>query len=129
MRPKTYICRPRGCGPCIREYTEPPEECCFKGCRVPGFCPHPEWYELVQVEMTRKGNVKDELYVKAVARLKRSNDDLEQIVRAILLNPTLRAAAREEYCDLERWEEEMVASAACRRAVTDIEAILEWPED
>ncbi len=57
MRPKTYICRPRGCGPCIREYTEPPEECCFKGCRVPGFCPHPEWYELVQVEMTRKGNV------------------------------------------------------------------------
>ena len=39
---------------------------------------------------------KDELYLKAVARLKRSNDDLEMIVRAILLNPTLRAAAREE---------------------------------
>lgn len=72
---------------------------------------------------------KDELYLKAVARLKRSNDDLEQIVRAILLNPTLRQAAREEYCDLERWEEDMVASAACRRAVTDIEAILEWPEE
>lgn len=72
---------------------------------------------------------KDELYLKAVARLKRSNDDLEMIVRAILLNPSIRQAAREEYCDLVRWEEEVVASAACRWAVTDIEAILEWPED
>ncbi len=72
---------------------------------------------------------KDELYLRAVARLKKSNDSLELIVRAILLNPSIRQAAREEYCDLERWEEEMVASAACRRAVTDIEAILEWPED
>lgn len=70
---------------------------------------------------------KDELYLKAVARLKRSNDDLEQIVRAILLNPTLRQAAQEEYCDLQMWEEVMVASAACRRAVTDIEPILDWP--
>jgi hypothetical protein len=72
---------------------------------------------------------KDELYLKAVARLKRSNVDLEMIVRAILLNPTLRQAAQEEYCDLERWEEDMVASAACRRAATDIEAILDWPEE
>lgn len=72
---------------------------------------------------------KDELYIKAVARLKKNNDDLELIVRAILLNPTLRQAAREEYCDLEMWEEDMVASAACRRAVTDIEAILDWPEE
>jgi hypothetical protein len=72
---------------------------------------------------------KDELYLKAVARLKRSNDDLEMIARAILLNPTLRQAAREEYCDIERLEEDMVASAACRRSVTDIEAILEWPEE
>lgn len=72
---------------------------------------------------------KDELYLKAVARLKRSNVDLEMIVRAILLNPTLRQAAQGEYCDLERWEEDMVASAACRRAATDIEAILDWPEE
>lgn len=72
---------------------------------------------------------KDELYIKAVARLKRSNADLEMIVRAILLNPTLRQAAQEEYCDLERWEEDLVASAACRRAATDIEAILDWPEE
>jgi len=72
---------------------------------------------------------KDELYLKAVARLKRSNDDLERIVRAILLNPTLRQAAQDEYCDLQMWEEDMVASAACRRAVTDIEGILEWPEE
>lgn len=69
---------------------------------------------------------KDELYLKAVARLKRSNHSLEMIVRAILLNPDLRKAAREECCDLEGWEEDMVASAACRRAVTDIEGILEW---
>jgi len=73
--------------------------------------------------------LKDELYLKAVARLKWSNDDLEMIARAILLNPTLRQAAREECCDLEMWEEDMVASAACRRAVTDIEATLEWPEE
>ncbi|MDD5076264.1 MAG: hypothetical protein PHS18_04170 [Sphaerochaetaceae bacterium] len=72
---------------------------------------------------------KDELYLKAVARLKKSNDSLEMIVRAILLNPDLRKAAQEEYCDLEGWEEDMVASAACRRNVTDIETILEWPED
>jgi hypothetical protein len=72
---------------------------------------------------------KDELYLRAVARLKKSNDSLELIVRAILLNPTLRAAAREECCDLEMWEEDVIGSAACRRAVTDIEAILEWPED
>jgi len=72
---------------------------------------------------------KDELYLKAVARLKRSNDSLERIARAILLNPTLRRAAGEECYDLELWEEEMIGSAVCRRAVTDIEAILEWPED
>lgn len=72
---------------------------------------------------------KDELYLKAVARLKRSNVDLEMIVRAILLNPTLRQAAQGEYCDLERWEEDVAASAACRRAATDIEAILDWPEE
>lgn len=52
---------------------------------------------------------KDELYLRAVARLK--------------------TAAREECCDLEMWEEDVIGSAACRRAVTDIEAILEWPED
>ena len=72
---------------------------------------------------------KDELYLKAVARLKKSNDDLEMIVRAILLNPVLRQAAGDECCDLEGWEEAMVASAACRRIVSDIEATLEWPED
>ncbi len=38
-------------------------------------------------------------------------------------------SAEEEGSDLELWEEETIGSAACRRAVTDIEAILEWPED
>ena len=71
---------------------------------------------------------KDELYIKAVGRLKKSNDDLEKVVKAILLNPTLRKAAQEEYCDLEMWEEDLIASAACRRAVSDVESILEWPE-
>lgn len=51
MSTKTYICRPKCCGvPCIREYEEPPTECCFKDCRVPGFQPRPEWYELVPVQ-------------------------------------------------------------------------------
>jgi hypothetical protein len=51
---KTYICRPAGCGPCIREYAEPPEGCCIAGCWSPGFMisgfhPRPVWYELVPV--------------------------------------------------------------------------------
>ncbi len=45
---KVYICRPGGCGPCIREYAEPPTECCVER-RVPGWITRPEWYELVPV--------------------------------------------------------------------------------
>jgi len=50
MSVKTYICRPGHCGPCIREYAEPPTGCCFDTRRVPGFRPRPMWYELVPVQ-------------------------------------------------------------------------------